>query len=202
MYKCQIHHPLGDEILKAFSSLDSLMLRAEPVVLALNKAWQVLRSQHLRRWEPTEVLLALLGRKGLGFLKRKIPSNLKNYPVEAISNEVFDADHAHVTRAEVFEWEDSHKQWQALPLELFFLRSLAVLPRWSYLGPRSTGESTSKPEVSSAFAIYPPHLLRRKNALFESCQIAMPRKHTTSHENVASNVLAHSAAKDSVANLG
>ena len=103
MYKCQIHHPLGDEILKAFSSLDSLMLRAEPVVLALNKAWQVLRSQHLRRWEPTEVLLALLGRKGLGFLKRKVPSNLKNYPVEAISNEVFDADHAHVTRAEVFE---------------------------------------------------------------------------------------------------
>lgn len=33
----------------------------------------------------------------------KLPSNLKNYPVEAISNEVFDAVHAHVTRAEVFE---------------------------------------------------------------------------------------------------
>ena len=69
------------------------------------------------------------------------------------------------------------------PWSCFFFADLvvAVIPRLSYLGPSSTGESTSKPEVP--LLTLNPHLLRRKKLCLKACAMC--------HERTLHHIIAH-----------
>ena len=69
------------------------------------------------------------------------------------------------------------------PWSCFFFADLvvAVVPRLSYLGPSSTGESTSKPEVP--LLTLNPHLLRRKKLCLKACAMC--------HRSTLHHIIAH-----------